>query len=292
MPGHSESLGLVIERALNSQSLIVSGPLNDAYKVTIDGRPYFVRVRTYYGDSSFAQTFAAERIVYPLLPSMVRRPLLQQVGTLPSTSRQFAVFDWLEGASYSWTRSHAAQLTDALAVVHSVRGPGFGPIQRSSNDAASTASEFLRMLFEAEIELLRTYDNPNTLQSLVDWTEVFDAESPCLCHGDVYGANLLITEDDLLYLIDWEAARWRVAAADFNQVHVGWLSRRAQSFLIDRYAELTGRSPREFRRQVAVLQAFWHLRTANFTAVSDRVVFSLSPAEHLQRAAEILAYIK
>lgn len=94
--------------------------------------------------------------------------------------------------------------------------------------------------------------------------ESFAGEAPCLCHGDVHRRNVLIAPNGRVILLDWEAVRYRVAAADFNQTRVDWLCPATDATTVAAYADRTGRDAGVFATQVAILRLLWHLRTYNF----------------------------
>lgn len=120
--------------------------------------------------------------------------------------------------------------------------------------------------------------------------EVFRNEPVVLCHGDVHAGNWLPDRASRLWLVDWEAARFRVAASDFNQLHWHWLDRKSQDLLLGHYAHISGRDLRPLYAQVGVTRLLWHLRTYNFyTLVQGEAPGA--HAAHLDHAAGLLSDI-
>ena len=93
---------------------------------------------------------------------------------------------------------------------------------------------------------------------------LFAGEPVVLCHGDIHRGNVIGDVTGQLWLVDWEAVRFRVAAADFNQLHQDWLTQAQERIVVDEYVRLTGHEPERLRRQIAFLRVLWHLRTLNF----------------------------
>jgi aminoglycoside phosphotransferase (APT) family kinase protein len=258
------------EQLCSGGLLIARGALNDAYRVSVDNRRYFVRQRKVF-DSEYGQTFAGERYVPPQLAASLGVPELLDVVADKTGRETFAIFEWVPGRPAT-----AAIDPDALArllvEVH-VPAAAFGDIL--GPHARSDAPAFLAALLDAEVGRL---DSTSGMQreaatagrAVLAGLECFRYESVCLCHGDVHAGNVLVEESGRLRLVDWEAVRYRVAAADFNQLHHEWLTDSADCALIARYAELTGRDVETFSSQVRALRCLWHIRTFNFHVLVRR----------------------
>lgn len=246
--------------------LIARGPLNDTYRVELDGARYIVRHRPIQiGD--YGQTFAGERYVPGHLARRLRVPALLEVALDPAGREAFAIFELVETSPVP-REIDQAELLEILLAIHGVGGSAMGDLGRPLRPVATEA--FLARLIADEVRRL----DPGGLTSVgairrvtpgvLRAAECFAREPICLCHGDVHVGNFLRRRDGRISVIDWEAIRFRVSAADFNQLHHDWLSPAADLALTRAYAERRGRDPDGFARQVAILRFLWHLRTFNF----------------------------
>lgn len=257
-----------VEESCQSGRLIVSGPLNDAYEVSLLGGKRFVRHRT-VDDEDYGQTFAGERFLPADLFLKVRIPTLQQLVLDTGGTVRFAVFEYVEGEPPDWENpSMLDDLASVLLEIHNFEGPGYGDIggpfqQTRAGDfiVGLIADELERLSRATHLELALIGRRPE----LARFTAAFEGELPRLCHGDVHAANFLADTMGSIWALDWEAARYRVPAADFNQLHNGWLSKQGQGAVLNRYLEGSGRSRAEFEAQIRILRLLWHLRTYNFS---------------------------
>ncbi|MDH6139336.1 MULTISPECIES: aminoglycoside phosphotransferase family protein [Kitasatospora] len=253
-----------VEQACVQGRLITRGPLNDTYEAELRGRRVFVRHRT-TDDPEYGQTFAAERHVAPLLDGALRIPRVIQVVPDAGGRERYAVFEFVPGTPPDWTsRPVLRELADALLRVHRIAGSGFGSVGAAPQRRPAAA--LLADLIRAEAH--RLPDGPerdrlggSTVESAA---HCFRGELPTLCHGDVHAGNFRTDRAGRFWVLDWEAARYRVPAADFNQLHDHWLSGGRQRVVLERYLERSGRDPLVFTRQIRLLRLLWHLRTYNF----------------------------
>ncbi|UGT61415.1 aminoglycoside phosphotransferase family protein [Nocardia asteroides] len=278
---------VILQEKLRSARIIATGPLNDAYELRDDGRRLFIRVRT-IDDLEFGQTFAGERIAYPILPPNVFRPNLFQIGRLPASSNPFAIFEFLPSRDIDWKDRHNLNtLIDMLISIHTIRGEGFGAISDTSLQEKNP-QHFFKRLFSSEVDRIDQHSDASAFRDIIRLVRLFNDEHPVLCHGDVHAGNLLLA-DDRLHLIDWEATRWRIPASDFSKIGHDWLTSDDYRYMVDRYCSLTLRDPEQFRRQITCLKVYSHLRSWNFTNKSGRLVFGVDAATHERLARELLA---
>jgi aminoglycoside phosphotransferase (APT) family kinase protein len=269
--------------------VITRGPLNVAYEISVDGRKAFVRQRI-SDDDEYGQTFAAERFLPAALTSRVRVPRLVQVLNDELDAPRFAVFEFIDGVSPDWSRTDSMdKLAEILLETHQHLGSGFGNVGEVLE--ATKADSFIGRLIDNELSRLP----PSILltRTLLGYRDLISAsmrlfagEAPVLCHGDVHPANFLSDHDGQLWALDWEAARFRVAAADFNQTHLGWLTESQQTALLKIYSIRSGRVPDLFCAQVRILQLLWHIRTFNFYTLILGRQCALEK-DHLHKAIEI-----
>lgn len=278
-----------IQRACTAGRLIVAGPLNNAYSAELDGRPVFIRQRVVQNEE-YGQTFAAERFVYRLLGQNIRVPPLLYIGK-DNIRPVCAVFEFVPSIPTDWTDpDNLIRLAETLASIHEIRGDRLGDIGQESD--ADDVVEFLYTLYTNEIcrapsEVVDDLGH-GILESWATGVEsVFRNEPIVLCHGDIRAANILSDEEANLWLVDWEAARFRVAGSDFNQIHFGWLNRDQEEAVVAEYSKMTSREPGALRTQINSLRILWHIRTLNFyTRVHCRPVSEQS--NHISMARQLL----
>ena len=273
-------------QACEGAECVHRGPLNVGYRVvTAELGAAFVRLRLVH-DEQYGQTFAAERYLEPASVAGINIPSLLAFSDEPA----IAAFEWIDGSAPNWTSSALRQLASALARLHENTGAGFGDI--AAPKIKSDAPRYLWQLFRTELHRARSAALPadlahNRTAQLRKLFDIFVDEVPRLVHGDIHAGNLLQDKSGLLWLLDWEAARYRVAASDFNQAHTGWLTAEQDATLLTMYCCLTDRNEAAFRRQVQLMRALWHLRTFNFT----NLVLRSAAAEddhHLLDASEAI----
>lgn len=281
------NLTLAETRALCAAGeLITRGPLNDTYVGIVSEEPVFIRHRVLI-DDQYGQTFAAERLLPATLRDTVPIPTVRQIVTDEENRERFAIFEHIDGTTPEWNSSEVLfALASVLACVHGYMSESFGNLGGSQSHEG--AEPYLRSLIEDEVTRLRSVveDVPfvDKKGRLAIVTSCFESEKPTLCHGDVHAGNWMQDRTGRVWAVDWEAARYRVSAADFNQLHLGWLSPVQQRLVLDVYLELTGRDKADLLTQIAVLRFLWHLRTFNFHVI----IRGMSPnayREHLDAAA-------
>ncbi|WP_371599956.1 phosphotransferase family protein [Streptomyces sp. NBC_00564] len=266
MTAWSDVTAAETERACGEGRLITAGPLNNTYAVTLRGRPVFVRHRV-VRDVEYGQTFAAERFVYGLLGPSVNVPRLLFLCEDDGKSA-YAGFEFLVEEPTNWRAPGALTfLAEALAAVHGVTAQELGNV--GGPDGGTAIVPYLRGLFESELDraprdLTREVGHDRLRCWIGETAALFDGEPVTLCHGDVRDANIVTDRVGQNWLVDWEAARFRVAAADFNQLHYGWLAASQEESVHERYVELTGRDSGLLAEQIRSLRILWHLRTMNF----------------------------
>lgn len=246
-----------------SGRLIVAGPLNNAYEVTIAGLRLFVRERVVV-NAEYGQQFAAERHLMGLLGTAVRVPRFIKVILDHSGGERFALFEFVAGTPPDWSDARTIRaLADTLAAVHVVAGRRLGNITGPFSDlpvrpylAGLMNTEAFRLTVDPALGL--------AVARFADSLDIFDDEPIVLCHGDVHPGNFLTGIDAALWTLDWEACRYRVAAADFNQIAYQWMDPHQEQLLLDAYCDRTGRDGGRFREQVRALRLLWHIRTFNF----------------------------
>ncbi|AIQ63692.1 hypothetical protein PSTEL_11975 [Paenibacillus stellifer] len=250
-----------------SGHIIVRGPLNHAYRVESGRDKWFVRKRI-IADGEYSQTFAAERWVYPSVSHLVNVPRLHQVLPSPNGQGACAIFDYIDHIPIDWSRKEViVKLAEALAHIHSVASDCVGYV--GSAGPAADYDGAMKSLLHTELERFHC-PNPGITALLSGYSEyadrhvVFNPEDNCLCHGDVHQGNFLLDHAGKLWVIDWEAARFRAAASDFNQAHYRWLSEDRQDLLLETYCKLTGKDKEAFMRGVVFFRVLWHVRTYNF----------------------------
>lgn len=272
-----------------SISEITNGMMNVTYKIVLEGQlgAFILRIRTFH-DSEYGQEFTAERFAYYLTKEVrINTPKLYYVCTDKSIyGYPFAIFEFIEGdlldgvltnpkTSKSKRLKLLKDLGEILHEIHKIKGPGFGTIT-SIWFSAEERRNFWHKLFFAESEKLLNvdadlgYKYKELINTWLNYLETLpsDLGDPRLVHGDIQGRNIIVSKDNQLWLIDWEAARFRIAPYDFAQIKYlnlkndpeGW------SCLLNSYIKASGNTIKkeQIERAINICQFFWQLRMGLF----------------------------
>lgn len=246
---------------------LTSGPLNDTYAVVHEGTRLFVRHRV-VRDPAYGQTFAAERYIGDTVRAIgIRVPALRGVVTDRNGYETYALFDYIDGTRPDYTApSTLTEIAEILARLHQIHGTELGNIGEPLSHAS--VAPFLADLIVTELARQPHNDLAALAENAHAWIRIlFDSEPIRLVHGDVHGGNWLRDRDGHLWLIDWEACRWRVAASDFNQLRHHWLDADQERQLLDAYLQRTDAThdrAETLELQISAMRLLWHLRTYNF----------------------------
>ena len=281
-----------LRQAIAAGRVISVGVLNTAYEVRLAGKRAFVRHRTLLDSLDYGQTFAAERFLPDSLAETIPIPKLQAVLCDETGRDSFAVFDFIEGHHPRWNLRVSSQLAEYLAWTHSHSRAHMGPVSGPSAFQGEP-TEFIRLLFG--LELQRLPEQVPNRSALMQLTELalrrlprYDEGSVRLCHGDVRRENLIQDRAGSLWLVDWEAARYRVPSSDLNQLPGSWISENSFAAFVKQYARLTSSDAIQLLLEADLFRLLWHLRTFNFEATilrrsSSGTAAHLAEAERLAR---------
>jgi aminoglycoside phosphotransferase (APT) family kinase protein len=267
---------------------IATGLLNEVYQTELDnGKQLIIRKRIFQ-HQEYGQQFASERYVYEFIKGKkIYKPHLYHVCN-DTTSNPFpvAVFEYISGPTAdkifgdsTSDKTHCFQLLDqlayALSEIHSVTGTGYGSIM-DINFPPDQTDKFLSHLFSKETErlckvdasLAKAYDKAQQKWVMYICSLPPELTRSCVVHGDIHGRNLIAHKIDQLFLIDWEASRYRMALFDFGQFR--FLNLKDDQKMWEHFAKayLTYRginfSVSDFSEVTAILETFWKCRMSLF----------------------------
>lgn len=277
-----------INTPINLIQNISTGLLNEVFLVKlVDNQNIIIRNRVFQHDE-YGQLFAAEQFVYDLIKGkMVNVPRLYSAfQTHPESDSPFAVFQFIAGKTvdlfFGNAMGNAAvqykilnQLAFSLSEIHSVPGPGYGTMTSIDFNKSQT-EDFLWTLFSKEIYKLEKID----LSLMKDYQVVLGKWikmilslpqkmlSPCVVHGDIHGRNLIVDNHQELFLIDWEASRYRMPLFDFGQLKFLNLKNDENlwKYFIESYLNYfqVGISFKDFAEILEIIETFWKCRMALF----------------------------
>ena len=303
----------ICDRPLSIE-LMTRGLLNTVYRVCFSMRPsVVVRVR-HFINAEYGQEFAAERFAYILLEGTgVRVPGLlfcDETGGLEGAP--FAIFDHIPGVTLDRVLADRSvpmerrkrllqRLATSLAEIHRLRGAGFGTLTSVTHSSAERR-EFFSALFLREEGRLARLSRPlaQMYRSRVSaWLTFIDSLAsslgdPCLVHGDLHGRNIIVTDEDELFLIDWEASRLRIPAFDFAQFEYVNLreSPEGMTSFLDDYLRVADPSmdAENLRCVISLVRAYWHCRMGLYLrefGVEDVAYFG-SAESHIEEFERLL----
>ncbi len=267
---------------------ISSGMLNVIYKIAMEGlKPLVLRVRL-FKHTEYGQEFAAERFAYYLTQDAnINIPKLYFVCTDDTIyGYPFAVFECIEGQMFdvilsdpNITQEYRFDLLKLLAnslnEIHKVKGPGFGTLT-SIWFSSEQRRDFWKKLFYAEYERLLKIDNflGNLFGNVIErWLDCIVnlppyLSNPRLVHGDIHGRNIIVTDNNQISLIDWEASRFRIVPYDFAQIR--YLNLRNDTkgwdFFLDSYIHTCkiDIDKKQLKEAIEICESFWRLRMGLF----------------------------
>lgn len=274
----------------NSGELITDGPLNRAYRIQINEEFYFVKERTLDTHQDYSQSFAGERHLPESLKDRIPIPSLLGVVSNATGVEKYSVFDYIPSINTKWNDQNIATLCKYLSIIHDYRR--IWPGRPQEMDANVNINHYIKNIFLAEIskfiESHHVIDEfGKRAAKVISLLPKYGTEDICLCHGDVRDANFLTGRDGRLWLVDWEAIRYRVPASDFNQISHKWINDEEEARLLRSYCEMRNLALPNFLLEVQAYRVLWHLRTYNFKVNLCRKK-GMSAEYHLWQAQEIL----
>lgn len=279
-----------IRSAIKAGNLIAKGVLNNTYRIEISQEIYFVRERILNTSTDYGQSFAGERYIPKSLKKIIPIPSLLGVVSDATERERYAIFDYIPSIETKWSSETLGTLVNYFLSIHgySRKWPGKPRDSREKYEI----NEYIKKIFSNEIIRLSESDRAingigRRIAKIANLLPRYKDDDICLCHGDVRHANFLTGRDGKLWLIDWEAIRYRVPASDFNQLTHDWLTEEEDIELIIKYCKLRNIVFSVFLLEVLAYRVLWHLRTYNFE-VNIRGGKKSDFDYHLGRAKEIL----
>lgn len=190
---------------------ISGGSINQTYRLQTTKGDYFIKINS---GMQFPGMFEAEAAGLKLIADTGAIAVPKVIATCEACAESFLLMEWVD--TRRPTAKASAQLGRALAEMHRHTAAAFGlegdnymGSLRQSNRRHQSWTEFfinerlqpmVKMAVDAgwlnRADLTRFEALYGALPGL------FDEESPALIHGDLWGGNYLIGEDETPYLID------------------------------------------------------------------------------------------
>ncbi|AIM15927.1 MULTISPECIES: phosphotransferase family protein [Neobacillus] len=156
--------------------------------------------------SPFLAVLSAEGIV----PKLVWTKRLENGDVI--TAQQ-----WLEGRELKPSEMNKEQVAKLLKKIHRSE-PMVGMLSRLEKSPLDPETIFQTVLNELDEELLNLPEVQKTIHFLKKEVKNIYSEEKVVCHGDVNHNNWLLTEDNQLYLIDWDGAMIADPAIDLGML--------------------------------------------------------------------------
>ena len=227
--------------------------------VADDGTAYFLKLRKGFNEivvtvPLFLKSQGIQEIIAPL-------ETRSKQGWADFGEYKMILYPFIEGKNgfeMELSDSHKRTFGAALRKIHEVQLPlelqSLIPQETFSPQWRERVKEFQR-----QVETIR-FDDPNAaklaefirssrkeIERLIERTEELATELQSnshefvLCHTDIHGGNILITENDQFYIVDWDAPLLAPKERDLMFIGGGiddiWKSERDQAIFYEGYGE-------------------------------------------------------
>jgi Phosphotransferase enzyme family len=316
---------------------VFAGNINTIVKVAVDGQSYGLRVRTHAqvyryepdlikeafvawllnhagnikGDSEVAAAFSAictarcgGTASFPgVLPTLLSYDWSRSRLACP-----YCVYRWVEGVPL-WSRPEArlyALAGQQLARIHRVTFSAFYTDFLSIGRRPVSWSGRYRSALEKEVAAARGQLRGSLMEALAQLAVPDTAPCvPCLVHNDFSPGNILVRDQEIVAVIDWDNAVIDAPQLDFVKMKY-WTAKNAggelahDSSLFAAFIDGYGATGRELISSAIFIlyEVLWLLRVFNFERSKEEQGIALTPgypaaalyAEFLQEALNRLTH--
>ncbi|WP_066311076.1 phosphotransferase family protein [Bacillus sp. FJAT-29814] len=215
--------------------------------------------------SPFLAVLSAEGIV----PKLVWTKRLENGDVI--TAQQ-----WLEGRELKPSEMNQEPVAKLLKKIHRSE-PMLGMLGRLEKSPLNPEPIFQAVTNELDEEVLQLPEVQKTLSLLKKEAKNVISEEKVVCHGDVNHNNWLLTEDNQLYLIDWDGAMIADPAIDLGMLLYWYIPEENWQDWLDMYGvELTDNLRLRMKWYVALhtLSSIqWHKNKARFDEMDKWIKF-------------------
>jgi spectinomycin phosphotransferase len=227
--------------------------------VTEDGTAYFLKLRKgFYEISVTVPVFLKVQGIQEIIVPIETRSKHHWTDFDEYKMILYPFIEGKNGFEMELSDSHKQTLGTALKRIHSLKIPDALkrdiPQETFSPQWRERVKEFQRQAKK------RTFSDPNAarlagfinsrcneIDQLIKRTEELTSEIQSqaqefvLCHTDIHGGNILITDNNMFYIVDWDAPLLAPKERDLMFVGGGidniWKSKRDESFFYEGYGE-------------------------------------------------------
>ncbi len=178
------------------------GATGEAFYARYEDQSLFLKRNS----SPFLAVLSAEGIV----PKLVWTKRLENGDVI--TAQQ-----WLEGRELKPTEMNQEHVARLLKKIHRSE-PMLGMLSRLENSPLNPEMIFQSVISRLDRETLSLPEVKKALNFLKQKVKKVQSEEKVVCHGDVNHNNWLLTEDNQLYLIDWDGASIADPAIDLGML--------------------------------------------------------------------------
>lgn len=204
-------IGQQLHKNVISETSISGGSINAVYCLQAADKQYLLKLNSRY---QFPHMFAREAEGLAAISKTGTIGIPQMILQGDSDDKSFLLLEWIDARRS--TAKSAALLGTQLGKMHRSTTESFGfetdnyiGSLPQSNSRHDTWSDFFiseRLMPMVKMATDKRYLNATDLQSFDQLYKnlpgLFDEEPPSLIHGDLWGGNYLISEDEKPYLID------------------------------------------------------------------------------------------
>ncbi len=127
--------------------------------------------------------------------------------------------EWVEGRELKHNEMGDQKVAELIRKIHDSQEL-LHMLMRLGKSPLSAEAQFQMVKRRLDsIDLVKLYPEVRTaLQYLEELLQVTDEQTPVVCHGDLNHNNLLMTNENNLYLVDWDNARIADPVIDYGMV--------------------------------------------------------------------------
>ena len=283
---------------LKSAELLSGGLFNTTYRLDTDGGRFILRVGPVHRELLlYYETglMLAEETVYRLMEENgIPGSHVRAMGSIDG--REYMIVDYIDAKPLSALKLTPEEyailheeMVDALSALHRIRGDRFGRLAEVLR-GRGFPDWYSHILHETQAVLCQgvlagsfTPEEAEQILHVVTAAHPALAEVtvPSLCHGDLWGGNILVTPDlHLAAVIDLDRALYGDIDFDLGNPWLG---------LTDRYQQPTDSNSRTIRREIYGMMYFifeahaWHVQFMNEENARNGKKAMLERAERILR---------
>lgn len=235
------------------------GATGEAYYAQHDEQRLFLKRNS----SPFLAVLSAEGIV----PKLVWTKRMENGDV-------FTAQQWMSGSELSQSQMNSERVAKLLKKIHSSK-PLLAMLTRLGKSAIHPETVLQSLLTELDQDLLEIPLVAESLTFLKDTVNAIETDVTTVCHCDVNHNNWLLSEDNQLFLIDWDGAMIGDPAIDIGTLLYAYIPYEQWSEWLQLYGMVLTEDLRLRMKWYALFQALdsiqWHKSKFRFQEMNNLI---------------------